>query len=1332
MSSVEEPVAPASEAGRPWTLADLAGPPTCFAVLPDGSIATGSTTGPVLLRSSRGDLLGRLDGHDGPVTALVALSSREIASAGGDGTVRLWSLPSATSTLATRHDGAVTALALTRRELASAGADGTIRTWPLRDGAPRLIAESRAPMTALTVTTDGWFIGGDGEGRLWACHPDEGADEPLDAGHAEGGIQALVALPGRVLASAARSRIRLWDLDSDAPAEVLEGHEGQVEALLAQENGMLVSAANDGTVRQWDVQGRAHRIGTVTGTELASPPSPVRALATLATGSLTALGEDGVVYSWFGRVVTPSLAHPSPPVEALVATSDGLLASASPASVSFWDPDTGVRLHQTPLDAAAHLGQPRLLAAAPEGRVVSAAGTVVQVWGPGDGLAVSSWDLPDPVVALTVADDGRVLAADATGMVHTRFLGSDGGLADAASFSVGLSAAALAAWPKLAAAVDAGATIRAIDLGEDFRRLPTVEGGGGLRAATGAGDERLAVAHGTDGVTIYDVRGGEEQAWLRTGGSEVTAMAQGWHHDLAVATNDGLVRLWPATNDSLATHVDPWVVEAHPQEVSTVAVLPDGEMVATGGDDGTIRLRTVGTGADVTPEADGQHRTIVLPGLAVAAMAGDGAAHEDRLGFASHTEALARVLASKKTSPPMAVALLGDWGAGKSSFMAQLEQKLEEVAASRRGSPEDPFCSRLLHVRFNAWQYADTHLWSGLAAGLFEQLHRAVPGGNAREADEQAQLRRELVVEERHLVEVDQEIDEVELASARLERVPAVLRDHTAARRLAGIAADQELRTLPGLRRAASALRRRRWLAWGGAVVGLVVLAAVLKGDTVARWLAVVPGVVSASLVTAGAVLQSWSQKLTKVHDRLAGVLGGEDPGPTDARLVALYERRSTILDRRDALRDLLGESEPEVRLARFLAAKAESADYVPYRGLLDFVRRDLDALRDHLDDDCRVVVYVDDLDRCDPQRVVDLLAAVHLMVAYPHVIVIVAVDARWLLTSLRLHYRELLALDESAGLAGFDATPSEYLEKIFQFAYAVPRPSNDLVPYLAELLPVEPTPDQRQPDPAIGPSNPPSTTRTTSRGPDVGVVGPEAGLGAGPSAQTMDKTEVRPDTDAGVVEPGEATPNERPPVGAASRTGAYDPATGGSPDGWDAPPPVDDVVVRAEERDYVATLAPLLGTPRTVKRLANVYRVLRARIPAAELDGYLQRGEYGAVLLLLAVVLGRPLAAPAVFERLQRAAALGADVRAALSPAGSARPTSDGDAAGSTRPEVAPDSLPIADVERTLADLGDVELACADPRSYARWLPEVARYSFRYRELLAAIERARGSAPGG
>ena len=85
-----------------------------------------------------------------------------------------------------------------------------------------------------------------------------------------------------------------------------------------------------------------------------------------------------------------------------------------------------------------------------------------------------------------------------------------------------------------------------------------------------------------------------------------------------------------------------------------------------------------------------------------------------------------------------------------------------------------------------------------------------------------------------------------------------------------------------------------------------------------------------------------------------------------------------------------------------------------------------------------RIVLYIDDLDRCPPAKVVEVLQAVHLLLAFPLFVVIVGVDARWISRSLETRYRELLRADgdgEASALARtFGTARSEdYLEKIFQ-----------------------------------------------------------------------------------------------------------------------------------------------------------------------------------------------------------------------------------------------------------------------------------------------------------
>jgi hypothetical protein len=96
-----------------------------------------------------------------------------------------------------------------------------------------------------------------------------------------------------------------------------------------------------------------------------------------------------------------------------------------------------------------------------------------------------------------------------------------------------------------------------------------------------------------------------------------------------------------------------------------------------------------------------------------------------------------------------------------------------------------------------------------------------------------------------------------------------------------------------------------------------------------------------------------------------------------------------------------------------------------------------------------RIVLYIDDLDRCPPERVVEVLQAIHLLLAFPLFVVVVAVDSRWISYALQKQYPHLLvdplAASESNGEpaqnarrtgAIASASPREYLEKIFQVPF--------------------------------------------------------------------------------------------------------------------------------------------------------------------------------------------------------------------------------------------------------------------------------------------------------
>ena len=83
-----------------------------------------------------------------------------------------------------------------------------------------------------------------------------------------------------------------------------------------------------------------------------------------------------------------------------------------------------------------------------------------------------------------------------------------------------------------------------------------------------------------------------------------------------------------------------------------------------------------------------------------------------------------------------------------------------------------------------------------------------------------------------------------------------------------------------------------------------------------------------------------------------------------------------------------------------------------------------------------RIILYIDDLDRCHPDKVVEVLQAVHLLLAFNLFNVVVGVDARWLERSLR---RQYVGRPGSRAAGTPDPfSPQDYLEKIFQIPYAL------------------------------------------------------------------------------------------------------------------------------------------------------------------------------------------------------------------------------------------------------------------------------------------------------
>ncbi|MCP5103572.1 MAG: hypothetical protein GY950_09345, partial [bacterium] len=295
-----------------------------------------------------------------------------------------------------------------------------------------------------------------------------------------------------------------------------------------------------------------------------------------------------------------------------------------------------------------------------------------------------------------------------------------------------------------------------------------------------------------------------------------------------------------------------------------------------------------------------------------------------------------------------------------------------------------------------------------------------------------------------------------------------------------------------------------------------------------------------------------------------------------------------------------------------FAKDRTKDPQYIKRLGIISVIRKDFTDLLELLEDwrkngeDSvdRIILYIDDLDRCHPDRVVQVLQAVHLLLAVPLFNVVVAVDARWLERSLyKAYLPEAVAQKAAVGeqVENLDFSPQQYLEKIFQIPYSLPRMAEEGFRDLVDHLII---------------------TRS------------EYKAQISPPGETED---IPPEKDEPVPEPI--------PVG----DGATDKITAATP----VPPPLSEeerekekqrqieeekqkeeemrkaLTLEDYEQTYLQGLYRFVETPRLAKRLINIYRLIRVAAVDKDFKGFLgdeTQGQYRAALVLLAINTGYPV----------------------------------------------------------------------------------------------------------
>ena len=473
-----------------------------------------------------------------------------------------------------------------------------------------------------------------------------------------------------------------------------------------------------------------------------------------------------------------------------------------------------------------------------------------------------------------------------------------------------------------------------------------------------------------------------------------------------------------------------------------------------------------------------------------------------------------------------------------------------------------------------------------------------------------------------------------------------------------------------------------------------------------------------------------------------------------------------------------LKESQPSRRLYRLIEERAESEDYRSRLGIISLIRNDFEKLsdlirprpaksgeqraagpkQDPLPID-RIVLYIDDLDRCPADRVVQVLEAVHLLLAFPIFVVVVAVDPRWLRRSLELTHPHLLTGLADEGKAPGNgrvsgtraATPQNYLEKIFQVPFNL-RPMGRVgYQQLIRKLVKERDDGAREGDDGRGrheqagkpkpePENDDPSIKDRKVAPGVdetkdnkaGDKSPDAMKG--PANETDKKTQSKKQV-AGKTKKISAVKREKP--GRKAESGddseAADAAvaqselteSAGRADEPELNPP--ELELGGDEKQFMATLNLLFQTPRTVKRFVNTYRIFRVRAPGTESDVFrgtaANPGQFRCAMVLLAIITGFPALARKAIRILfqQPKDASWDDIVAAFR---SSQVHEADFATDELAPTVREGRAEWLRMCEALADLGRDGAVPFSAGTFVSWTPWVARYSFS--SVLPAYREAR------
>lgn len=635
---------------------------------------------------------------------------------------------------------------------------------------------------------------------------------------------------------------------------------------------------------------------------------------------------------------------------------------------------------------------------------------------------------------------------------------------------------------------------------------------------------------------------------------------------------------------------------------------------------------------------------------------------KDSLDFDKEAQSLAALVALKELKPPLAIALFGTWGSGKSFFMKQIEKRVRELSIyqgfivsgnetedNRKNSDEMLFHSGIAHITLNAWSYLDANLWAGLTHSLFEKLNEYITNntkGSIEKFKVQVKITKRMEVMHNDLNHFKEKKSQLISLKEKLEkeRDSKILRhfqlneyDDSVKQFLkdVGLQEDEIKLLTPSnieklIKSGVSFITYLKANSHSVLIklIGFTLLFLIVKFG-LQEWAnvyystsnfakamnSISLGILAPIIPVLAPVVRFFYSKKTTI-DRIEKYIKDISTDNTDVpESAALAQLRSDLKEVDELILEIETSIDEEysktsditqLAITNFISSKNEQEAYQKHLGIITTIRKDFETLselfsdlnkpemplpsvrekehRESIETDKavitesfhtnkkleRIILYIDDLDRCSDDKVMEVLEAVHLLMAFPLFIVIVGVDERSVHNALiNRQLDRYRGIEHSVINNHFHKiAPREYLEKIFQIPFHLPVPEasgilkliDDLIPVVGPAV-VYKTPENKETTPADPKPNQ-SQAKVDSQPKNLASE-PEAMYNI--TSKSSDEKTVKPAEDS--------KPAEQEVVTVVP----------------------ENVLITADEKEYLQLLSCLVGTnPRSIKRYINIYRIVK------------------------------------------------------------------------------------------------------------------------------------------